>query len=213
MKDNLRHIYQVNKLSGQFAGNLNTVPWEFAEKLTEFNYPWEEVESPLLEFRALHDGDWLYCFYNVFDPESSVKSVTNHKNEVLDGDRVEIFLAPDRSLSNYYCLEIDKLGRVYDYKASFYRKFDDKWSWPANHLAVQTKTNATGYQVMFIMSIQSLRDLKLVHGAEMIVGLFRGKCSDTRAAMNSMRWISWSKPESEKPDFHIPSAFGAFLLV
>jgi hypothetical protein len=27
-----------------------------------------------------------------------------------------------------------------------------------------------------------------------------------------MSWISWLKPTSETPDFHIPSAFGTLVL-
>jgi hypothetical protein len=29
---------------------------------------------------------------------------------------------------------------------------------------------------------------------------------------DTMRWISWQRPQSSVPDFHIPSSFGEFHL-
>jgi hypothetical protein len=209
---NFIKTYPVNKLTKSLSGNLAEVPWEYAERLTEFSYPWENEPPPTLEFKALHDGEWFYCFYNVIDQESSVYSLTNHKDEVLCGDRVEIFFTPDRSLSRYYCIEIDQLGRVYDYEAAFYRKFDSGWSWPADHIAVQARKTEAGYHVLLALSIASLKELDLVHDNEMIVGLFRGKCAAASSSKSSMRWMSWLRPASQEPDFHIPSSFGKFLF-
>lgn len=188
------------------------MPWNEAVALADFNFPWEDSSAPVLEFKAVHDTEWLYCFFNVIDKDVSVYSSTNQKNEVLYGDRVEIFLSPDRLLSTYYALEIDYLARVYDYKASFYRVFDAKWSWPQGHIDVRASKTDEGYQVFLNLSLDSLSRLGLLKGNEMITGIFRGKCAAAGPAMDAMRWISWLSPDSETPDFHIPSAFGVFRL-
>lgn len=204
--------YNVKKLTTSLSGALNSVPWDVAEALRDFSYPWEKVQVPLLEFRGLYDVDWFYCFFNVVDQEISVYTSTDHKQEVLYGDRVEIFLTPDRSLSTYYCLEIDLRARIYDYRGSFYRKFEDTWSWPSKDIAVDAGKTATGYQVLLALRLASLRDFGLLKNNEMFAGLFRGKCSAASPSMDSMRWISWLTPDSKTPDFHIPSSFGRFLF-
>ena len=49
------------------------------------------------------------------------------KADVVFEDRVEMFFSRDPRMADYYCLEIDSRGRVYDYRASYYRKFDPTW--------------------------------------------------------------------------------------
>ena len=43
---------------------------------------------------------------------------------------MEVFFARDAALSRYFCVELDPLGRVHDYAASLYRKFDSSWNCP-----------------------------------------------------------------------------------
>ena len=43
-------------------------------------------------------------------------------------DRVEMFFSRDPAWRTIICLEIDSRGRVFDYRASYYRKFDPGWS-------------------------------------------------------------------------------------
>ena len=42
-------------------------------------------------------------------------------------DRVELFFSNLTTLSEYYCIEIDPLGRILDYSAKHNRKFDENW--------------------------------------------------------------------------------------
>jgi hypothetical protein len=205
--------YQVRQFpaaDSQGAKDALLVPWHLSENLDDFSYPWERRTFPQMEFRAMHNQSWLHCNFRATDQDIKVYRAKDEKIEVLYGDRVEIFFARDPSLNEYYCLEIDPYGRVYDYKASFYRKFDDLWAWPPGEIVVSADYSDNGYNVTLSLSMQSLKDFGLIKDRKMLAGIFRGDCSEIDLQNENMRWISWVKPDSSHPDFHIPSAFGEF---
>lgn len=132
--------------------------------------------------------------------------------EVGASDRVEIFISPDTTLSTYYCLEMDATGRVLDYRASYYRKMDYSWKWPNEQFIIKTSKTKSGYIVEIAISIRALNDLGLLQNKRLLAGLFRAERKSGGAARANIHWISWIKPNAEKPDFHIPSAFGMLML-
>jgi hypothetical protein len=189
--------------------------WDEAAVLTGFSYPWLVQPPPGMSFRALWDDS---CFYFRFDVKTASPALTyirdNNKMEVVDSDRVEIFFRCNEHLDPYYCLEMDSLGRVLDYQASYYRKFDFDWKWPGtNQLQVKSKITASGYQVEGSITLSSLEELNVLNNNVLQAGLFRGECLKVRDPESSLAWISWIKPVSPQPDFHIPSSFGVIELV
>ena len=62
------------------------------------------------------------------------------------------------------------------------------------------------------ITLASLRDLDLLNNDELQAGLFRGECLKAGDTQSSFSWISWVKPDSDHPDFHIPSSFGVIKL-
>ena len=133
--------------------------------------------------------------------------------EVVDSDRVEIFFRRDEQLDPYYCLELDPLSRVLDYKAGYYRQFDFEWHWPGlKDLVVNGMFSEPGYAVEGSATLASLSRLGLLQNNILEAGLFRGQCLKLPPEPE-FKWISWAKPESSTPDFHIPSAFGRIVLV
>lgn len=213
MPNKTSKTYRVRKTpEGNKQAPLSGIRWNLAEKLSDFSFPWEKEKTPRMEFRALHDMEWLYLYFCVVDQKVKTYVNTNEKAEVIYGDRVEIFFTTDPELTSYYCLEIDPLGRVYDYHASHYRKFDAAWQWPIDHCFIDTKMDADGYEVAVAISMKSLKDLKLVNDRKLRTGIFRGKCTEIDLQKDNMRWISWVAPDSPFPDFHIPSSFGTLML-
>ena len=186
--------------------------WKKANVLADFTYPWEKEAAPATAFGALWDGKWLYLYYRAADDSVITLVNKNEKREIGASDRVEIFLTRDSSLTPYYCLEMDATGRVLDYTASFYRKMDYSWQWPKDQLIIKTSRVKYGYIVEAAISIQSLKDLGLLQNNRLQAGLFRAECKSIVNGKADLRWISWIKPKSEKPDFHIPSAFGTLIL-
>ncbi len=206
--------YLVKRIHDELlvTGKGDSPHWKNANDLSDFIYPWENEKPPLTSFKALHSKDWLYCVYNVKDPNINVYIEKHDKTDVLNSDRVEIFLRHDDKLSPYYGLEMDPLGRVYDYQANLNRKFDPSWSWPAGQLIIKTSKTTDGYIVEIAISKASLLQLELLKNNTLQAGLYRGNCVKLVGKEATLKWISWVRPDSATPDFHIPSSFGVLLL-
>ncbi len=187
--------------------------WDRAEVLDEFHSPWTQDGVPPMTFRALWNEDAFMFRFEVVDSDIRIYTATNHKMEVVHSDRVEVFFRTNEKMDPYYCLEMDPLGRVLDYRTVFYRKFEYGWQWPGNgSLNVRTGLLPLGYWVEGAIRLNSLRELGLLKDGKLEAGLFRGKCLEPHPN-SSFQWISWVKPESETPDFHIPSAVGNIHLI
>lgn len=138
-------------------------------------------------------------FEKTFDTEATV-----------DGeDRVEIFLAADDKLKEYFCLEIDPLGRLHDYAASCYRNFDSSWDCPG--ICTAASLTESGYVVECSVPLKVFESLNLPSlgaGDVLKAGLFRSELTRGQDSTPQARWISWIDPKTKKPDFHLPDAFG-----
>jgi len=204
----------VNKGTLQINGLGDHPLWEQAVSLTDFIYPWNEGVPPPMSFKALHDEDWIYGLYKVWETDAVNLSMEEDiKSAVLKSDRVEIFLRSDEHMNPYFGLEMDPLGRTYDFEASLYRKFNAGWSWPKDQLMVKGDLNESGYTLEFALGKALLNKLNLLKNNHLQAGLFRGKCISLKDEMAEFKWISWVRPDSTSPDFHIPSSFGELILL
>ncbi len=206
--------YPVKKISGAIAltGKGDDPRWKQASELTDFSYPWEKEKPPTTKFKALHNDSWLYCLFDVTDDHIILATDPNDKSAVASSTRSEIFFRIDDRLAPYYCLELDPRGRVLDYQANYYRKFNSNWSWPKGHLIIKTAKGKHGYTIEFAISKESLRNLGLLKNKTLQAGLFRADCMEAGSSDANFKWASWVKPDSKTPDFHIPSSFGVLLL-
>ena len=206
--------YFVKKISSDvlLSGKGDDLLWQNALVLSDFSYPWQIEEPRPTTFRALHNDDWLYCLFEVTDPDVNIRQETNHKYEVASSSRAEIFFKIDDLLHPYYCLEIDPLGRVLDYQGRYHRKFDLDWEWQPEHLVVRTSRSDDGYVIELALSKPSLKGLGLLKENSLQAGLYRADCSVSSSGTTEFKWISWVKPDSATPDFHIPSSFGILRL-
>ncbi|PKQ65060.1 hypothetical protein BZG02_04300 [Labilibaculum filiforme] len=185
--------------------------WEMANLNSDFTYPWEQEKAPKTNFRALHDEEYFYFRYDVEDEDVLTFVDQDHKMEVVHSDRVEIFFRKDEELNPYYCLEMDARGRVLDYLTRYYRDFDYEWQWPdSKDLEVKASVNGTTYVVEGAIKLSSLVELGLLKNHTLEAGLYRAYCMKLpeEGGDADLRWISWVKPDSKEPDFHIPSSFG-----
>lgn len=206
--------YPVKKITGTplLSGSGDDALWRRAHILSDFHYPWGKGAPPPTRFKALHNNEWLYILFEVEDPDVFIMKEKDHKSEVAGSSRVEIFFKRDDLMNPYYCLEIDPLGRVLDYEGTFHRKFNLDWSWPAAQLIIKTRQRIEGYSVEFAISKSSLESLGLLGNKTLQAGLYRADCALNTEGNSQFRWISWVKPSSETPDFHIPSSFGLLRL-
>lgn len=212
----------VTSASIDVDGELNEPGWNEAEPELGFGFPWQEREPPATEFRALADDVRLYFAFRVEDSDIVIGEGEDER-AVARGDRVELFFTPDLSLHAYICFEIDPDARVLDYRASFYRDFDFDWDLP--EMEVASSRTETGYVVEGSLPLAALPG-----EGRILTGIFRAEYTRRRPAASPMRthadesgyggqahhggeapkteWISWVSPDSDEPDFHIPSAFG-----
>jgi hypothetical protein len=206
--------YSVRKIGAalEISGKGDDPVWKKAHVLSDFDYPWDEDDPEPTKFRSLHNDDWLYCLFEVTDRDVNILQAKNDKWEVASSSRAEIFFKQDDKLSPYYCLEIDPLGRVLDYEGKYHRNFDLNWQWPPEQLVISTKRTKHGYTIELAISKNSLKALGLMKNNTLQAGLFRADCSHKIKDRPEFKWISWAKPESETPDFHIPSSFGILYL-
>ena len=151
--------------------------WAQANKLSDFQYPWNDNPPPNLTFQGLHDSKYVYGLYTVYDPKKILfYQRENKEKEILLSDRVEIFFRKNINMDPYFGLELDPLGRIYDYKAQYHRKFYPDWTWPSGQLKVKAEVNPTGYTVEFCISKKSLKELGLLKNNTLEAGLYRGEC-------------------------------------
>ena len=208
--------YRLTKIKDHYlvlTGKGDHPTWSQADKLTDFMYPWNEGSPPPMSFQGLHDQDWIYGLYIVRDPKKILLYTDkNTKHDVLRSDRVEIFMRQNEKMDPYYGMEMDPLGRNYDYVARHYRNSDNTWSWPAGEIQLKTNITSDGYTLEFALSKKSLKKFGLLKRNKIQAGLYRGECIELKDGKAEFKWISWVKPDSKTPDFHIPSSFGLLVL-
>ena len=207
--------YQVNKIEEtiEIRGQEKSAIWDKAEVVSDFCFPWNNESVPRTQFRALYNSVDFYFRFDVEDDQVLTFVDRDHKMEVVDSDRVEIFFRRDKQLNPYYCLEMDARGRVLDYIAKSYRDFDFEWCWPSQ-LSVKASETRTGYTVEGAIGLKSLQELSVLKENQIQAGLYRGFCTHLPEENKEaeFKWISWVIPETNKPDFHVPSSFGVLRL-
>lgn len=205
---NIHHTDKVPSL----VDNADETIWEKAEVLTDFVYPWNKEVPPATEFRALWDKDAIYFRFNVVDDDIQLSNDPDKDAAVLASDRVELFFSTGKELKPYYTMEIDSAGRVFDAQANFYRQIDADWNWKS--LKTHGQNTKDGYTVIGKVDLSELDNLNLLLGdnkRELMCAILRGEFSQGEPQMR--KWISWVNPKTDKPDFHIPAAFGICQLV
>lgn len=210
--------YQVFRTNGRIEvdGLLKEKSWKRAALISNFKLPWDQQKPQATEARFLWDRDFLYGAFRVWDREIVNWTAPEHegKTAVLDHDRVEVFFALDDSLQNYYCLEMDPHGVVYDYQAHYYRNFDP--SWHLKGLKVASKILSDGYVVEMAVPLSVMKELGFpVSASDFVwkVGVYRADFSLTQPGKLKMLWQTWIDPGLSQPDFHVPSSFGQFEFV
>lgn len=183
------------------------ISWDEITTLSDFSCRLEMEKLPATIFNAYYDQNHMHFRFVASGPKPLVFVEKNDKMEVIRSERVEIFFRSDEKMQPYYCLEIDPLGRVLDYKAKLHREFDRNWQWP-EPLNIQTIIKAENYTVQGKISLSVLNKLDLIHNNQIQVGLFRAHCVQLEEKKASIKWINWVDPDIEALDFHVPSAFG-----
>ncbi|MHC0445576.1 carbohydrate-binding family 9-like protein [Flavobacterium sp. 3-218] len=208
--------YQVVLIDKNQAGKneiLNPIFWEKANCLTDFSSPWNDNPILKIEFRALWDQENFYFNFRVFDTDVYIDQKDDSVDSICNSDRVELFFRSNDSLNPYYCLEIDPSTRLLDFHALPNKVFDYEWKWPQNHIKLESSSDEVSFTVAGAISIESLKELDLVHNNTIETGVYRAKFSKDEKGEYQPTWISWVNPNTAEPNFHIASSFGKFILM
>lgn len=223
--------YEARPLSGtpiEIDGRADEPAWNSAQAIATFRLPWNPEQPPGTQFRALYDDSYLYFTFDMDDADIvAIENLSDEADAVLE-DRAELYFAVDDQMARYFCAEIDSRGRVFDYSASYYRKFDQ--SWKLDGLTTAARLRDGGYVVEGRIPLKTLTDLGFPSpkpGARIRCGIFRAEFSHDRDARTSPakpsihnlgrqtqgpppieRWMSWIDPRTVEPDFHVPTSLG-----
>lgn len=182
--------------------------WKSQPAVVGLIAPWDGVTPDDTKFSVCRDDKNLYFLYEVAD---STLIFNDEKTEasVGKGDRIEFFFSKDPELGTYYCAEIDPKGKIMDYRAEHYRKFD--FSWNFKKLNLGTRVDANRYCVEGSIPLKELKALGVISpSGEIRLGIYRADYYGPRE--EQVVWSSWIIPEAAEPDFHIPSSFGILQL-
>ena len=186
--------------------------WKVPSRESGFSFPWNQAPAPATIFQGFYTDEYVFFYFKVSDPDLVISpGLTEHA--VAEGDRVELFFSTGLEMEKYFCLEIDPSGRVLDYQASFYRKFDNNWD--LEGLRSAGRVTREGYAVELAVPTGWFRKTgisSMEQNSSIIAGIYRGEFSHGSAEVISQKWISWQDPETGTPDFHIPSSLGLFIL-
>ena len=182
-------------------GVLDEAVWDAIEPITGLHSPWGDQGKDATILKVFLTD----CHFNFgFQVVDSTLTLFDYDDEltVAKEDRVELFFSKDSTLNEYHCIEIDPLGRVLDYSAAHYRKFDEAWDFQG--VTVHARLTSIGYTVEGMIPLPTLKQLGI--GKKHLLGVFRADYKSEKT--DDVVWYSWIRPMSKDPDFHIPSAFG-----
>lgn len=179
-------------------GKLDDKVWKNTNPIAGLLSPWNNSGKDNTEFRCFISNNIFYFSFKVND---NTLTTCDYKEElsVAKEDRVEIFFSNHKDLEEYYCIEIDPLGRVLDYSAKYYRKFNENWNFKSKDIKAQCINNT--------YTVEGEIDLTLtgISTDNLFIGVFRADFRSNNP--DDVVWYSLIKPDSTIPDFHIPSAF------
>ena len=190
--------YVIKFIDGDIKvdGILNDPEWASADSIDGLYAPWDSIGKDKTKIKLFHSSLYFYVEDQTLITYDFVEELT-----VAKGGRVELFFSATPNLSQYYCIEMDPLGNILDYSAQYYRKFNEDWDF--NQTIVASQLRPEGYIVEGCISIKELERLGIK--GSFYLGIFQADFKSNR--LDDVVWFTWVTPDSDDPDFHIPSAF------
>jgi len=206
-------VLHVPRLDDPVAvdGRLDEPLYQHAACVANLVIAGEPARSPAATSAWLFwTADRLVFAFDCDDATPTASPATLNEHDVDPQDRVELFLWSGRQGDEYYCLELAPAGAVHDYRACFYRRFDDTWQPAAWEHAVRARPG--GYVVEAALSRQAIKAMgfELRAGERWRAGLFRADFDPAKP--DRPDWITWVDARTPQPDFHVAGAFGWLVL-
>ena len=117
--------YSVAQRQGAITidGKLEEADWQHARAMPIQYNRLEKMEGKPATVQLLWDATYLYAAFEVPDT-NIIAPLMKRDGEVWTTDCVELFLLPDRQAREYWEIEINAAGSIYD---SLCHKYTDRW--------------------------------------------------------------------------------------
>ena len=159
--------------------------------------------------RFLYAPDGVYALFELEGAGLHVdrsRPTNVPRPKLYEEDCVEIFLTPDASRPrHYYEIELGPYGHFFDIEVDRDAKTSNTaWSSGAQIATTQDPAARTATIEVKLSS----RDIAsvLTSGKRFPLGLFRMEGAGPR------QYLAWSPPRTQRPNFHVPEAFGSLIL-
>ncbi len=149
-----------------------------------------------------------------FVDESRPKDV--ERERLYEEDCAEIFLGPDPTRrTHYFEMEVGPLGHFFDIEidraakdaGSVTKKSDTSWS---GNLEIASRPERAAHRAHLEIAIRAPEiTAALAPNARLALGLFR---VEGRVSSAPRAYLAWSPARTERPNFHVPEAFGTLRL-
>ncbi len=214
--------YQVKRaaIAPVIDGKLDDAAWKTASPALPFVFPWADQTGAKQStaVRLLWDEKNLYLAYNCEDTDINVRH-TQRDDPTYEDDAVELFINPAGTRGNYYGLEMNARGVLYDY---FYahpqvllKRFDLVGQQLATQIHGTVNQNADkdlGWSLELAIPWSNFSDMAKVlppaFGSTWTANLNRwdGTPPDRRLSQ-------WSPSGDPRPNPHVPARFGRLTFV
>ena len=207
------HVKRINERELKITGKAENSVWDKANVLDDFNSPWDTKKVKNITFKALWDTENFFFCFTVEDSEVYIDTTDDTISSINNSDRVELFFRTNMLLDSYYCLEIDPTPRIMDFKARPNKQFDFSWYWPKKDISIQSYIQNEFFTIEGAISLDSLKALNLLNNNKVEAGIYRAKYRQEQNGSYDPTWITWIDPNTENPNFHVPSSFGTLKLI
>ncbi len=161
--------------------------------------------------RFMHSPAGLFGLWELegaaLDDTDLTRSPEVSRPKLYEEDCVELFFTPDpKRPRHYFETELGPFGHFFDVAVDRdAHTSDTKWSSGVTVRATQDKAAHRATIEAELVSTEYLPPF-VVPGARLPIGLYRMEGKTPR------RYLAFSPPRTERPDFHVPEAFGTLIV-
>jgi hypothetical protein len=161
--------------------------------------------------RFMHSSAGLFVLWELegaaLDDTDLTRDPGVSRPKLYEEDCVELFFTPDpKRPRHYFETELGPFAHFFDVAVDLdAHTSDTKWS---SGVTVRATQDKAAHRAVIEAELHATPYLPpvVVPGARLPIGLYRMEGKGPR------RYLAWSPPSTEKPDFHVPEAFGTLVV-